>query len=149
LKGNRGARGPAGAAGAAGPAGPAGPAGTAGAAGAAGSAGPTGATGPQGVAGTPASKYWARIGFSGTTALVLASSGGITAVRGGTGFVDVTFPSAVNADTCATAITIDSNNVYGHTRKSSSSSSGNSIRAIITDTADALADIPFDIMVFC
>ena len=143
LKGNRG---PAGPAGAAGPVGAAVRAGATGATGAAGTAGATGATGP---AGAEAAKFWARIGYSAATPTVLASSGGVTVAHPSTGAADVTFPSPVNANSCATAVTIDSDGVDGDVRKSSSSSSGSTIRVVTRNSTDALADIPFDVVVFC
>jgi hypothetical protein len=143
LKGNRGAKGAQGAQG------PAGAAGAAGPAGAAGGAGPVGATGPAGAPGAAASKFWARIGFTGTTATVLRSTGGITATRVVAGFTDVTFPAPVDTDACAFTITLDSSGVDGHIRKSQSASAGALIRTIATNSANADTDIPFDIVAFC
>ncbi len=143
LKGNRGPTGPAGAAGATGPAG------AAGAVGATGVTGVAGATGADGATGAPAAKFWARIGYSAATPTVLASSGGVTVAHPSTGAADVTFPSTVNANSCATAVTIDSDGVDGDVRKSSSSSSGSTIRVVTRNSTDALADIPFDVVVFC
>jgi hypothetical protein len=146
LKGNRGPAGAAGAQGAAGPIGATGAAGAAGATGAVGATGPSGATGPAGAA---AAKFWARIGFVGATPTVLASSGGVTVTHGSTGASDVTFPSEVNSASCAVVATIDSDGVDGVVRKSSSSSSGSTIRVVTRNSSDTLVDIPFDVVVFC
>lgn len=69
----------------------AGPPGRQGVQGKQGAQGATGATGPQGVAGTPATKLFATVALSGTTATIDASSPGVRLFRFSAGVYEVNF----------------------------------------------------------
>lgn len=109
----------------------------------------TGDKGADGTNGTNAAKYWARITYSGQTASVAASSGGITTSFVASGLTDVVFPAAVEVSGCAFAITLDTAAVNGVARKSANGSSGSTVRVSATDFEDNFLNASFDIVGFC
>jgi len=105
-----------------------------------------GPQGPAGPAGAAATKYFAHIGYSGTTPTVTFGTPGITVSPIATGATDVKFP--VNVSACVTQLTLFDSGADGSVRKGTGSS-GPDVLVGVRSLANTAQNWGYDIAEFC